>query len=159
MSSNSTYRRSSRKNKSVNGLVNDETVKSLYDMVLDHARVYLTVKVDVVKALQEKQNTDGCFICGSKDHWYNDCPKADERRANKFPSPKGGGKQQLGNYYQPPQPAKAKAKAQPKGHPKGQLPARPPGEAQKGKGKGGKKGKGQGSNNGKGKGQGVSGGD
>ena len=146
-----------QKNSSVNGLVNEETVKSLYDMILDHARSYLTVKAEAAKALAEKQNTDGCFICGSKDHWYNDCPKAEERKGVKGQPGKGGGKYQVangaGNYYQQQQqPGKGKAKGQPKGQGKGQPPAKQQGDAQKGKGKGVKKGKGKGGNKGKGKG-------
>ena len=48
-----------QKNSSVNGLVTEETVKCLYEMILDHARSYLTVKTETAKALVEKQNQDG----------------------------------------------------------------------------------------------------
>ena len=125
------------KHSSVNGLVDDVTVKSLYDMILDHARAYLTVKADAVKAMQDKPGKDGCFICGSKDHWCNDCPEADDRRlGNRFPQAKGGGKQG--------QPAKGKARLHPKGQGRGQLPPKPQGDAQRARGKGAKKGKGKG---------------
>ena len=54
------------KNSSVNGIVTDGTVTSFYDMILDHARGYVTAQREAAKALQEKQNMDGCFGCGAK---------------------------------------------------------------------------------------------
>ena len=40
-----------KEHSSVNGLVDDTTVTSLYDMILDHARAYVVVKPDVSKAV------------------------------------------------------------------------------------------------------------
>ena len=64
-----------KEHSSVNGLVDKDTVKQLYDMILDQARMYLTAKVEANKASTETPNTGGCFICGSEDHWYKMCPK------------------------------------------------------------------------------------
>ena len=64
----------------------------------------------------------------------------------------GWRKATAGKLQSKPQPGKAKARPQPKGHQKGQVLAKPPGLAQKGKGKGAKKGKGKGGNHGKAKG-------
>ena len=36
-----------RDHSSVNGLVDERTVTSVYDMILDHARMYVNVKPDV----------------------------------------------------------------------------------------------------------------
>ena len=43
-----------KEHSSVNGLVNMKTVRSLYDMILDHARSYVVAKVEVNKAAADK---------------------------------------------------------------------------------------------------------
>ena len=50
-----------KEHSSVNGLVDMDTVKSLYDMILHHARLYLTVKAEANRATTEKPNTEGCL--------------------------------------------------------------------------------------------------
>ena len=113
---------------SVNGLVDMTTVKSLYDMILDHARAYVVTKVEVKQAFVDKPK--GCFHCGSIEHWMYECPWRNDQHSGK------------GNFP-PPQPPPAKGKG--KGQPFGQNP--------KGKGKGGKRagGKKGGKKGGKGK--------
>ena len=52
-----------KEHSSVNGLVDEKTVTSLYDMIVDHARAYTVVKPDVNKAAAviKVQKTSGCF--------------------------------------------------------------------------------------------------
>ena len=109
----------------VNGLVNMETVKSLYDMILDHARSYLNTKAEAKRAIAGKASSDGCFLCGSKDHWYSDCPKPNEKGYGKGQQGKAGS-----NYQQS---GKGKAKGQFKGQQKGQPPVKQPMGVGKGK--------------------------
>ena len=103
-------------------------------MILDHARSYLTVKAETDGGNADNIFTDGCFICGSKENWHNDCPKVDERRNGKGQFGKNGGK----GLQQ--QPGKGKIKGQSKGQNKGQPLANQPSGAAKGRGKSGKKG-------------------
>ena len=50
-----------KEHSSVNGLVNMDTVKSLYDMILDNARSYLPGKIEQDNARVDKISTDGCI--------------------------------------------------------------------------------------------------
>ena len=127
----------------MNGLVNMDTVRSLYDMILDHARSYVVVKPLVSKAVVDKTKTSGCFNCGSTDHWYADCPRKDEQYYGKGQSTKPG-------VNSPQQPAKGKPKGQPKGQSKGQPPDGQAAGVAKGKGKSGKANKKGGKKAGKG---------
>ena len=79
------------KHSSVNGLVSEQTVQQLYQMITDNARVYVDGKLEAeVRAVQQRpydsrkrlkasdqQDADArqrCHKCGSKDHWWRDCP-------------------------------------------------------------------------------------
>ena len=79
------------KHSSVNGLVGEQTVQQLYQMITDNARVYVDGKLEAdVRAVQQRpydsrkrskasdqQDADArqrCHKCGSKDHWWRDCP-------------------------------------------------------------------------------------
>ena len=66
-----------KEHSSVNGLVDEKIVTSLYDMIVDHARAYPVVKADASKAaaVNKVQKTSGCLLCGSLDHWASDCPQ------------------------------------------------------------------------------------
>ena len=79
------------KHSSVNGLVSNATVQEMYDMIVENARNCLDVSPSAdVKALQSRikdrkrmyeqtvsrnQGDLSCFNCGSKDHWFKDCPQ------------------------------------------------------------------------------------
>ena len=65
-----------KEHSSVNGLVTMDTVKSLYDMILDNARSYLPGKIEQDNAKVDKISIDGCYICGSREHWRRECPQA-----------------------------------------------------------------------------------
>ena len=93
-----------------------DTVKSLYDMILDNARSYLPGKVEPDKAKADKIFTDACYLCGSREHWRSNCPQS-----------KG-------------QPGKGKAKSHSKGQGKGQQLGTQPSGVAKGRGQQGKKG-------------------
>ena len=101
---------------SVNGLVNMDTVKSLYDMILDHARQY-AYKVESDNARADKVSTEGWFHY----HWQGECPQADEWNYARKHS------------------GKSKAKSPSKGRSKFQPLADQSSGADKGKGQGGKK--------------------
>ena len=81
------------KHSSVNGLVSAQTVQELYEMITDNARVYVDGNpVADVRAVQQRpydsrqkrkspdqQDADArqrCHKCGSKDHWWRDCPSS-----------------------------------------------------------------------------------
>ena len=129
------------KHSSVNGLVSEQTVQDMYDMIVENARSFVDAPSAAdAKALQSRnkdrkkpyeqaavrnQTDFACFGCGSKDHWFKDCP---HRQAIQ---------QQVAQQYQnqPQQqnlPNKNQGKVQPK--------AQPQKKGDKGKGKG-KKGK------------------
>ena len=117
-----------KEHSSVNGLVNMDIVKSLYDMILDHARSYVVVNPVVNKAVIDKTKASGCFNFGSADHWCADCPhpKKDDQNNGKGQSSKPGpsGSQPI---------AKGKSKGQSKGQSTGQTAG---GAKGKGKSKG-----------------------
>ena len=99
-----------------------DTVKSFYDMIFDNAKSYLPGKIEQDNARVDKISTDGCYLCGSWEHWRKDCLQA------------------MG------QPGKGKAKSHSRGQGKGQQPGIQPLGAGKGKGQRGKnstKGKGK----------------
>ena len=78
------------KHSSVNGLVNEQTVQEMYDMIVENSRRFLDTPSSMdAKALPakgrdrtraqdqaiNKGSTDyGCYGCGSSDHWIKDCP-------------------------------------------------------------------------------------
>ena len=78
------------KHSSVNGLVSERTVQEMYDMIVENARSFLDAPSSAdAKALQSrgkdrkrpqdqagtKNSADyACFGCGSKEHWFKDCP-------------------------------------------------------------------------------------
>ena len=125
-----------REHSSVNGLVTMDTVRSLYDMILDHSRSFVSARVEVSKAVADKAKTSGCFHCGSKDHWQADCPKRDDQGYGKGQPAQAG-------VNVPQQAAKGKAKGQAKGQSKGQPGDKQAAGAPKGKGKSGRKGSGK----------------
>ena len=75
---------------SVNGLVNENTVQQMYDMIVENARKYLdTIEAPDAKKMQAKgkdtpkpqdQNAGkgyqdfSCYHCGSKEHLIKDFP-------------------------------------------------------------------------------------
>ena len=125
-----------KEHSSVNGLTNMGTVRSLYDMILDHARSFVSSKGDINKAVADKAKTNGCFHCGSKEHWQADCPKKDDQCYGKGQPAQAG--------VNVPQPAaKGKVKGQSKGQYKGQSGDRQAAGVPKGKGKSGRKGSGK----------------
>ena len=125
-----------KEHSSVNGLVTMDTVKSLYDMILDHARSFVSASAEVSKAAADKAKTSGCFHCGSKDHWQADCPKREDQGYGKGQPAQAG--------VNVPQPAaKGKVKGQAKGQWKGQSGDKQAAGVSKGKGKSGKKGSGK----------------
>ena len=99
---------------SINGLVNMDTVKSLYDMILDHARLY-ACKTESDNAKADKISTEGWFNW----RWQSEYPQADEWKYGRGYSGKG------------------KAKGFSKGQGKFQPPADQSSGADKGKGQGG----------------------
>ena len=125
---------------SVNGLVSEQTVQELYEMIVDNARGYVdgipNADVKVVQQRQydrrkpyeqqaQRREDMVCYNCGSKDHLYRECPNP--RRQN-YVQP-----------YQDPvqQPQRYSPKGAGRGAPKGQH--QPKGEKDgKGKGKRGK---------------------
>ena len=114
-----------KEHSSVNGLVTMDTVKSLYDMILDNARSYLPGKIEQDNARVDKIFTDGCYLCGSLEHWRRECPQATGQHG------------------------KGKTKSLSKGQGKGKPPGTQPLGAGKGKGQKGKrssKGKGKNKN-------------
>ena len=78
------------KHSSVNGLVNEQIVQEMYDMIVENSRRFLDTPSSMdAKALPakgrdqrkaqdqgaNKGSTDyGCHGCGSSDHWIKDCP-------------------------------------------------------------------------------------
>ena len=124
------------KHSSVNGLVSEQTVQELYEMIVDNARKFVDAPLNAdVKAVQPKypnrkrtyeqaaiRNQDyACYECGSQEHLVKDCPK----KQGQLQQYQNQGQQQ---QYLPKNPGK--------GLPKGQ----PQRKGDKGKGKG-KKGK------------------
>ena len=65
------------KHSSVNGLVNEQIVQEMYDMIVENSRRFLDTPSSMdAKAVQAKgryRNTGttdyGCYGCGSSDHW------------------------------------------------------------------------------------------
>ena len=126
------------KHSSVNGLVSEQTVQELYEMIVDNARGFIDgVPNADVKAVQPRyqdrkrayeppalRNQDMvCYNCGSKDHLYREYPK----------------RQNYAQQYQDPvqQPQRYVPKGAGRGAPKGQQ--QPKGnKGGKGKGKRGK---------------------
>ena len=87
------------KHSSVNGLVNEQTVQDLYDMLLENSRKYLDIQPSMPAAnaaqTKGKENfssqrqaagknsaENACYYCGSADHWMKDCPHRSTQSAS-----------------------------------------------------------------------------
>ena len=77
------------KHSSVNGLISEETVRQMYDMIIENARRFLDAPLGPdARAVQKGKdrrkgqeqmagkgaNDYACHYCGSPDHWIKDCP-------------------------------------------------------------------------------------
>ena len=117
-----------------NGWVNIETAQEMYAMIVENARNFLDVSPSAdIKALQSRikdrkrtyeqtvSNNQGdlsCFNCGSKDHWFKDCPQKPVIQRQVPQHNQGSSSQQIS-------PSKTQGKVQPRTR-----------SQQKGKGKG-----------------------
>ena len=111
------------KHSSVNGLVNEQIVQEMYDMLVENSRKYLDYPSTVdAKALQPKgkdrrkpqeQNTGkgsvdyACHYCGSVDHWIKDCPNKPAQMGQPTGNQQYGSQNQSSNPVNKGQPAKA----------------------------------------------------
>ena len=104
------------KHSAVNGLVSEDTVRQMYDMIIENARRFLDLPGGIDaralqkgkdrRKLQEQLTGKGaieyaCHYCGSVDHWIKDCPARIKDE---------GQKQVVGNRNQP---MKVQQKGQP----------------------------------------------
>ena len=131
------------KHSSVNGLVNEQTVQDLYDMLLEKSRKYLDVQPSMPAAgsvqtkgrenfYSQRQSTgknsieNTCFFFGSADHWMKDCPRRSMQPAGSTgQSSNSGAKNQPVKYQPKPttgQKGKSKGKGRGKGDPKKKAP-------------------------------------
>ena len=132
---------------SMNGKVSKESVEELFNMITEHARMYVEISPNAekneAKMLQQRQQrkrpqgyyqadasppVNRCYQCGSKDHWVKDCPHlpraapmANNRQPYKVPPRQ--------EYQRPP--AKPSANMAPEGRPQQKVD-----KNGKGKGKG-----------------------
>ena len=131
------------KHSSVNGLVNEQIVQEMYDMLVENSRKYLDYPSPAdAKSLQfegkdrrkpQEQSTGkgsvdyACHFCGSVDHWIKDCP-------NK-PAQMGDSLQEVNNMARQDQSSSSGEKGQPaKAQPRPQSNQK--GDKGKSKGKG-----------------------
>ena len=132
---------------SMNGKVSKESVEELFNMITEHARMYVEISSNAekneAKMLQQRQQrkrpqgyyqadasppVNRCYQCGSKDHWMKDCPH--QQRAANMANNRQPYKVPPRQEYQRP-PAKPPANMAPEGRPQQKVD-----KSGKGKGKG-----------------------